>query len=208
MKAIVGATLIDGTGQPPLENAAVVTGASGRIEEPPAPRRAVAIPPDAEVIRGDGMTLMPGLIDCHDHLTSHGYNILGRWEFGKPQSLRHIQTAAVLEKVLRSGYTTIRDAGWMDAGHKMAVEQGTDQGAAPGTGHQPHLSHWRPRRSVQPLRTSPAPPFGPPASPRHRQRGGGGALHGAGGGAGGSGRNQVCHHGRRSIPARPWTQGH
>ncbi len=127
MKAIVGATLIDGTGQPPLENAAVVTGASGRIEAA-GPAAAVAIPPDAEVIRGDGMTLMPGLIDCHDHLTSHGYNILGRWEFGEPQSLRHIQTAAVLEKVLRSGYTTIRDAGWMDAGHKMAVEQGLTKG--------------------------------------------------------------------------------
>ena len=97
-----------------MENAAVVTGASGRIEAA-GPAAAVAIPPDAEVIRGDGMTLMPGLIDCHDHLTSHGYNILGRWEFGEPQSLRHIQTAAVLEKVLRSGYTTIRDAGWMDA---------------------------------------------------------------------------------------------
>ena len=158
MKAIVGANLIDGTGQPPLENTTVVVGDTGRIEMI-GPRAAVTIPPGAEVIQADGMTLLPGLIDCHDHLTSHGYNILGRWEFGEPQSLRHVRTAATLEKILRSGYTTVRDAGWLDAGHKMAVDQGLTKGprlvlctspisptggladrCSPSGHHQPHPS--------------------------------------------------------------------
>ncbi len=158
MKAIVGPSLIDGTGKPPLEDAAVVIGDSGRIESV-GPAAGVAIPPGAEVIQAHGLTLMPGLIDCHDHLSSHGYNLMGRWEFGEPQSLRHIQTAAILEKVLRSGYTTVRDAGWMDAGHKMAIEQGLTKGprlvvatspisptggladrCSPSGHHQPHTS--------------------------------------------------------------------
>ena len=158
MKAIVGATLIDGTGGLPLENATVVVGDTGRIEAV-GHSSAVAVPEGTGIIPAGGMTLMPGLIDCHDHLTSHGYNILGRWEYGEPQSLRHIRTAMVLEKVLRSGYTTIRDAGWMDAGHKMAVEQGLTKGprlvlatspisptggladrCSPSGHHQPHPS--------------------------------------------------------------------
>jgi imidazolonepropionase-like amidohydrolase len=64
--AIVGATLIDGTGGPPVPDAIVVvrgdrivaTGKRGLLE----------IPQAAEVFDGKGMTLLPGLIDSHFHI--------------------------------------------------------------------------------------------------------------------------------------------
>ena len=127
MKALVGATLIDGTGSPPMANTSVLVNDDGRIQEV-GHREAVILPPGTQVTDATGMTLLPGLIDCHDHLSSHGYNLFGRWGFAEPQSLHHIQTAKVLEQTLLTGYTTIRDAGWLDSGYKMAIEQGLTPG--------------------------------------------------------------------------------
>lgn len=123
MKALVGGNLIDGTGSPPLDDAAVVVSDDGRIVDV-GPRNTIAIPSGAETIRIDGMSLLPGLIDCHDHLGSHGYDLMGRWGLSEPRSLRHVRTARVIEDTLLSGYTTVRDAGWLDAGFKLAVEEG------------------------------------------------------------------------------------
>ena len=67
MKALIGGNLIDGTGSPPISDTAVVIGDDGRIDSV-GRRDAIAIPPGAESIRIDGMSLLPGLIDCHDHL--------------------------------------------------------------------------------------------------------------------------------------------
>ena len=68
MLALVGATLIDGTGAPVIPDSAVLL--NGQQIEDVGPQAAVALPPDVEVIDVSGMTLMPGLIDCHDHLAS------------------------------------------------------------------------------------------------------------------------------------------
>jgi imidazolonepropionase-like amidohydrolase len=70
------------------------------------------------------MTLLPGLIDCHDHLANFSYELAGRWGITEPRSLRHVRIAAVLKRTLETGYTTVRDAGGLDAGFRMAVEEG------------------------------------------------------------------------------------
>ena len=78
MKVLLGATLIDGTGSPPMPDTAVLVNDDGSINAV-GPQEAAAFPPDAEIINISGMTLLPGLIDCHDHLVSHGYDLVGRW---------------------------------------------------------------------------------------------------------------------------------
>ena len=123
MKIITGATLIDGTGSPPLVDSAVLVNENGRFEEV-GHRQQVSVPPNAEEIDATGMTLLPGLIDCHDHLSSFTYDLMGRWEFAEPRSLRYLRIAKVMEDTLLTGYTTIRDCGWLDVGFKLAVEQG------------------------------------------------------------------------------------
>ena len=126
MKALVGATLIDGAGGPPLPDAAVLL--DGERIAAVGPRRAVSIPPQAEEIDLSGLTLLPGLIDTHDHLADKNYSLLSRWEIEEPASLAHLKTAKAIEDSLAAGYTTIRDAGGLDAGFKQAVAEGLIRG--------------------------------------------------------------------------------
>ncbi len=63
--AIVGATLIDGTGAAPVEDAAVVIH-DGRILAV-GPRAKVKISRDAQVVDAHGKTILPGLWDMHAH---------------------------------------------------------------------------------------------------------------------------------------------
>jgi predicted amidohydrolase YtcJ len=63
--AIVGGTLIDGTGRPSIEDAVVVFQA-GRIQEV-GKRGDVSVPRGAQVIDAKGKTMLPGLIDGHCH---------------------------------------------------------------------------------------------------------------------------------------------
>ena len=126
MLAIVGGNLIDGSGGPVVENAAVLIDGERILEA--GPRSSVPIPEGAEVHDASGHTIMPGLIDVHDHLASGGYNLSGRWGMDEPLSLANIKTAQVIEDTLAAGYTTVRDAGGLDAGFKMAVEEGIIKG--------------------------------------------------------------------------------
>jgi len=63
--AIVGATLIDGTGAAPVPDAAVVIH-NGRIVAV-GPRSKVKIPKHANVVDAHGKTILPGLWDMHAH---------------------------------------------------------------------------------------------------------------------------------------------
>ncbi len=76
--------------------------------------------PDAEIIDLGDRTLMPGLIDCHNHISRE---ILA----GPPSmlpSLSAARTSSVLYDMLMRGFTTLRDAAGADLGHKEAVEKG------------------------------------------------------------------------------------
>jgi len=121
IRVLTGATLIDGTGAAPVPDAAVVI-EDGRVTEA-GPRAALAWPADAEVIDARGRSVIPGLIDAHDHLASHGYALATRWGLDEPASTAHLRTARVLADTLAMGYTTVRDAGGLDAGFRLAVEQ-------------------------------------------------------------------------------------
>ena len=63
--AIVGATLIDGSGDPPIPDATVVV--AGERVVAAGPRADVAVPDDAIVLDASGKFLIPGLVDLHNH---------------------------------------------------------------------------------------------------------------------------------------------
>ncbi len=127
MQALVGGTLIDGLGGEPVGDSAVLIDAGGRIVAA-GPRAAVGMPEGTEATDVSGMTVMPGLIDCHDHLASFTYELLSRWGMTEPRSTRTLRIARVIEDTLQSGYTTIRDCGWLEAGFRVAVEEGLIEG--------------------------------------------------------------------------------
>jgi len=126
MKVLLGADLIDGTGGPVLKDSAILIDGE-RITEV-GPRAAVKLPPGTEEVNLTGLTILPGLIDTHDHLAHKNYSLISRWEIEEPASLHHLKTARAIEESLAAGYTCIRDAGGLDAGFKFAVEQGVLKG--------------------------------------------------------------------------------
>src|SRR5256884_1064679 len=123
MTILRAGTLIDGTGAPPVRDAAVVIH-NGRIEAVTPAGRSRGGSRDAEVIDASRFPVLPGLIDCHAHLAFHGYELVRRWGCDEPQSSRHLRTARVASQVLASGYTAVRDAGGLDAGFRLAIHEG------------------------------------------------------------------------------------
>lgn len=115
---IRGGTLIDGTGAAPVRNATVVI--EGDTIQ--AVNGSSDIPRDAEVIDAAGMTVMPGMIDCHVHLTSNADSVQQR--LLTPYSLSVAQALANARLTLECGFTTVRDAGGTPRGVKMAIDRG------------------------------------------------------------------------------------
>ena len=122
MKAIYAATMIDGSGSAPVNDAVALIDGATIIAAGSA--GTVQVPEGAERVDAPGMTLMPGLIDTHDHLASFSYEIASRWGITEPRSTRHLRIASVLRQTLETGYTFVRDAGGLDAGFRMAVDEG------------------------------------------------------------------------------------
>src|SRR5438876_9845110 len=122
MRVLKGGTVIDGTDAGAMPDTSVVI-RDQRIEAVTT-RAGGDWPSDAEIIDVSGMTILPGLIDCHDHLAMHGFGLGGRWGIDDPQSTRTLRTATVLHDALAAGYTAVRDAGGLDAGFKRAIDEG------------------------------------------------------------------------------------
>jgi len=72
-----------------------------------------------EKINLGGRTLMPGLIDCHVHIH------IGQFNDNKSvhESEMTARSSKILREMLLRGFTTVRDAGGADYGHKMAIEK-------------------------------------------------------------------------------------
>src|SRR5262249_18533797 len=68
--AIVGATVIDGNGGPPIADGVIVV--NGSRTTAVGPRGAVTIPPDAARVDAGGRWIVPGLIDTNVHLSLYG----------------------------------------------------------------------------------------------------------------------------------------
>jgi imidazolonepropionase-like amidohydrolase len=79
-----------------------------------------------EQVDVSGLTLLPGLFDCHVHVTMSGIDLLRRLQ--RPFSYQFFQAASNLRATLDCGITTVRDAGGADLGIQQAVEDGLVDG--------------------------------------------------------------------------------
>ncbi len=106
--AIVGATLIDGNGGPPLPNAVVVI-RDGRIAD--VGPSSTPVPSGARTVDASGKFLTPGFIDTNVHLSLYGGHTGERYETLVRYEDRHEEV--VLESAqlqLKYGVTTVRDS--------------------------------------------------------------------------------------------------
>jgi imidazolonepropionase-like amidohydrolase len=109
-----GGQVFDGTGAAPA--AADVVVEDGRI-------RAVGPGLDGdEGVDCTGMTVLPGLFDCHVHLAVT--DISAQRFQQTPFSLKFYEAMGNMTATLAAGVTTVRDAAGADLGMKTAVEKG------------------------------------------------------------------------------------
>lgn len=108
--AIVGATIIDGTGEPAVDSGVIVI-REGRIRAV-GPAGDVRVPTGIEVIDATGRFLLPGFIDAHAHVAL-GPVTIGRSDDGPTMSMAVDPEVArrSLPSLLAHGITTIRDPG-------------------------------------------------------------------------------------------------
>jgi len=119
---IVNATLVDGTGAAPVEDAVVcvegerITYAGPAAGAPPAAGQ-------VDVIDGTGRTVLPGLIDCHVHFgIATARELMTR--FLEDPTVATFQAAARMRSTLDAGITTARDLGGLPAGFRVARDAG------------------------------------------------------------------------------------
>ena len=152
------ARLLDGQGGAPLANAVVV------IEDDRIARvgAGLPVPAGAEVIDLGSATLLPGLIDCHTHITGQPgqnyYDDLFRRSPIDEAVVAHVYARRTLE----AGFTTIRDVGageLIDIAMRNAINRGEIAGprmqvatlAVSATGGHGDLSGFSPYLSFKGL---------------------------------------------------------
>lgn len=127
-KVLTGATLIDGTGAAPIDQAALLI--NGDIIEAVGAKNETPVPAEAEVIDVQGKYLLPGLIDTHIHMDLHGMADTFQENLVEDK-FRTLRTAKEMEDTLRAGFTTIRNVGsvnYIDFAVKAGIEQGLVKG--------------------------------------------------------------------------------
>ncbi|HXM54339.1 MAG TPA: amidohydrolase family protein [Candidatus Dormibacteraeota bacterium] len=87
-------------------------------------RDQVHVPADADTVDAEGLTLLPGLIDCHVHLRSRGNGRDLAEQLQTPPSMWVLHAVPAARATLDAGFTSVRDAGGTPAGVRMAIERG------------------------------------------------------------------------------------
>ena len=118
--AIKAGRLIDGCGGDPIEAAVMLV--EGKTIRAVGPAAHIEIPEGAEITDASNKTVMPGLIDTHVHVMSNSVSL--EQKLFTPKAVSYYQAAKNLERTLRAGFTTVRDAGGADAGIRQALEMG------------------------------------------------------------------------------------
>ncbi|MFW9777402.1 MAG: amidohydrolase [Candidatus Heimdallarchaeota archaeon] len=92
MLTIIGGTLIDGTGRPPVENPVIVVSRSKILKV--GTEMEVDIPKTSKIIDTTGKTIIPSFIDSHTHFLLMGIRSLSHLDLSQTKSI-----AEVLKKI-------------------------------------------------------------------------------------------------------------
>lgn len=126
--ALHNTRLIDGSGAV-IEHATVIV--RGSAIAAARPSKNVALPRGATRIDGRGLTVLPGLIDCHVHLCLGGEPDVVDAMARETPSLTLLKSSRSARQTLEAGFTTVRDVGSRD--HSIfALKQAIDSGLLPG----------------------------------------------------------------------------
>lgn len=107
--ALVGGTLIDGYGGKPIFNSVILI--DGERVQQIGRVGLLAVPPGAEVISTEGMTVLPGLWDMHVHLMIDGHSDYDHWDKEYAGQFESLIMPASAKQLLLAGITSARDLG-------------------------------------------------------------------------------------------------
>ena len=122
--------LFDGTGAPPIPDAALVI-ENGRIRFACPAAAAPAVPPGTPTIDARGGTIMPGLVEAHFHPTYFNVAALEDLDIKYPVEYVTLLAAANARLALECGYTAARSGGSLfniDVWLKKGIENGITLG--------------------------------------------------------------------------------
>lgn len=105
--ALVGGTLIDGTGGAPLRNSVVLI-RGDRIEKV-GTTASLPVPNGYETVSAEGLTVLPGLWDLHVHLMYAGHPDPRHWFSAYTPQFEQVIMPASAEQMLMAGVTAARD---------------------------------------------------------------------------------------------------
>src|SRR4029078_5804080 len=144
MKALVGGTLVDGFARPPIQNSVILIdgdkiAAVGQVGS-------LAVPPGAEVISTEGMTVLPGLWDMHVHTMIAGHADYDHWDKAYLTQFESVIMPASANQLLMAGVTSARDLGGpleASVNVRNRINEGKVQGATlyvsgPFIQHEPY----------------------------------------------------------------------
>jgi imidazolonepropionase-like amidohydrolase len=121
--ALRAARLVDGRGGPPLTDAVVLV-EGDRIR---AVGSKLAVPAGFEVVDLGTATILPGLIDCHTHITMGDPGDYYQKMFRRSAIDAAVAAPTFARKTLLAGFTTVRDLGseeFVDVALRRAIDSG------------------------------------------------------------------------------------
>lgn len=128
-QALVGGTLIDGNGGPPVRNSVILV--EGERITAVGNEDSLDIPAGYEIVSTEGMTVLPGLWEMHAHLMLTGHADYAHWHPAYRDRFEDEIMPASAVQLLLAGVTTARDLG-APLAESLSIRDRINSGELPG----------------------------------------------------------------------------